>query len=54
MWFLIAAILAVLVPGANLLGCLFWGVFGRLYIVFWLIHYREIWIGWLKLLNLPS
>ena len=48
MWFLIAFALSLIAPTNGVCLSLFHGIFGRLYILYWLIKYYSIWMPFIK------
>jgi hypothetical protein len=48
MWYLIAFALSLTVPANGIFLSLWHGFFGRLYIVYWLIVYKEIYWPWVE------
>lgn len=48
MWFLIAFALSLILPPTGIFLSLFHGIFGRLYIIYWIIIYQNVWFPWIK------
>lgn len=48
MWYLIAFGLSMIVPSNGVFLSLWHGLFGRLYIVYWVIVYHEMWMHFFK------
>lgn len=48
MWFLIGFALSLILPINGVFISLFHGVFGRLYILYWVIRYSDVWMPWIK------
>lgn len=48
MWFFIAFALSLIIPVNGIFISLFHGIFGRLYIIYWLVVYQDIWFPFIK------
>lgn len=48
MWFLIAFTLSLILPINGVFFSLFHGMFGRLYIIYWMVIYHNVWFPWIK------
>lgn len=48
MWMLIAFALSLMIPANGIFLSLFHGIFGRLYIVYFIIKYHEILFSFIK------
>ena len=48
MWFAISFGLSLIIPANGILSSLFHGIFGRLYMFYWLVKYADIWMPWIK------
>ena len=48
MWYAIAFGVSFILPTNGIFLSLWHGVFGRLYIVYWLVRYYHLWYPWIK------
>lgn len=47
-WYLVAFAMSLTVPTNGIILSVWYGIFGRLYIIYWLIVYHEMYIPWIK------
>ena len=47
-WFLLALCASSVVPDNGICVSIFHGIFGRLYIIYWIVAYKGIWIEFLR------